>query len=455
MAIRTPLLILATALLAAAVPAAASVFTQRNAFNNPSTKAATSARLAATDANGNTFSAWRPDGTGSEIWIAKYRAGDGALLWQQPVDAGAEVALVAFALDPSGNALVIGGYRDSGGDADWHLAKLAGSSGGVVWRRIYDSGQDDVATGMSVDAAGDITVEGTATSNSGLVTLKTIKCANATGRTVWERSEPLNASAATPSLNVQGLWWNAAESGWGVNLTQQGDVLFATWFTYDDQGQPLWLVMSGGQRLGDNSYSGALYRTTGPAFNATPFESAKVAASSVGNASFTFNDNSSGVFRYTVNGVSRAKTITRQVFSGPLPTCSIGAANSSLPNYQDLWWAPGGAESGWGLNVTHQGDVLFVTWFTYGPDGRGMWLVGSGLVKTGNGTYSGTLYRTVGPPFSSPSWDASRVGVAAAGNATLTFSSADNGSFSYTLDGITQSKAVTRQVFSTPKTVCR
>ncbi len=43
-------------------------------------------------------------------------------------------------------------------------------------------------------------------------------------------------------------------------------------------------------------------------------------------------------------------------------------------NYQDLWWAAGGAESGWGINLTHQGDVLFATWFTYDSDGTPLWL---------------------------------------------------------------------------------
>ena len=59
-------------------------------------------------------------------------------------------------------------------------------------------------------------------------------------------------------VNVQGLWWkDASESGWGVNLTQQGDVLFATWFTYDEQGQGMWLVMSNGERTGTSTSRGS------------------------------------------------------------------------------------------------------------------------------------------------------------------------------------------------------
>jgi hypothetical protein len=42
-----------------------------------------------------------------------------------------------------------------------------------------------------------------------------------------------------------------------------------------------------------------------------------------------------------------------------------------------------------------------------------------------------------------------------AGAATLAFSDTNNGTFTYTLDGVSQSKPITRQVFATPGTVCR
>ena len=42
-----------------------------------------------------------------------------------------------------------------------------------------------------------------------------------------------------------------------------------------------------------------------------------------------------------------------------------------------------------------------------------------------------------------------------AGSATFAFSDASNGTVSYVLDGIAQSKPITRQVFAAPATVCR
>src|SRR3990167_7926115 len=67
------------------------------------------------------------------------------------------------------------------------------------------------------------------------------------------------------AANYQDLWWNPAESGWGINITHQGDTMFATWFIYDAAGKPLWLVMSNGVKSGSGSFSGDLYRTSGPA----------------------------------------------------------------------------------------------------------------------------------------------------------------------------------------------
>ncbi len=275
--------------------------------------------------------------------------------------------------------------------------------------------------------------------------------------TVIDGAGSTTAPAPT-ALNVQGLWWRApqgSENGWGVNLTQQGDILFATWFTYDAQGNGMWLVMSHGARTGTDTYSGTLYQTTGPAFNVA-FDPARVVSTPVGTATFTFTDADNATFAYTVNGASGSKAITRQVFASPMPLCAVGAAPGALPNYQALWWgAPAGSESGWGLNVTHQGDIVFATWFTYGADGKGMWLVGSSLARSGNGSYAGTLYRAVGPPWNMQPWNPAMVSLTPVGTATLAFSDAASGTFSYNVNGVSQSKAITRQIYANPATVCR
>jgi hypothetical protein len=139
--------------------------------------------------------------------------------------------------------------------------------------------------------------------------------ANATGT--------IQAAAAT--VNVQGLWWRSpagSESGWGLNLVQQGEILFVTWFTYGADGNGMWLLMSEARLTSANTYAGTIYRTTGPAFNAVPFNSSQVTVTPVGTGTLAFTDASNGTFTYNVNGVSQSKPITRLVYATPVSTCT-------------------------------------------------------------------------------------------------------------------------------------
>jgi hypothetical protein len=62
-------------------------------------------------------------------------------------------------------------------------------------------------------------------------------------------------------------------------------------------------------------------RTSGPAFNAVPFNPNAVQVTPVGNFALTFSDGNTATFSYTVNGTSQTKTITRRVFRDPGTMC--------------------------------------------------------------------------------------------------------------------------------------
>lgn len=250
------------------------------------------------------------------------------------------------------------------------------------------------------------------------------------------------------AMNHTALWWNPAEPGWGLNVNHQGNTVFATLFTYDAVG-PMWLVMSAGERQADGTYQGTLYRTTGSAFNANPFTGAT--ATSVGTMRLAFLGDHIANIAYTFDGVPVSKSLTRQAF-GELPSCTWSAFDRSFENnYQDLWFNPN--EPGWGVNITHQGDKVFATLFTYDATGRGLWLVMSDGVLASGG-FSGPLYRTTGPVFNASPWVAAiptQVG-------TMTFApSGSDGSgatLTYTFENVTVTKQVQRQVFSTLKPLC-
>jgi hypothetical protein len=124
------------------------------------------------------------------------------------------------------------------------------------------------------------------------------------------------------SSNYQDLWWNSSESGWGINLIQQGNIIFATLFTYDANGRATWFVMSSGAKQADGSYAGDLYSTRGPAFNAVPFRpigSGNI--NRVGAMQVRFADLEHGTLTYSINGVTVVKSIERQVFSSEVTAC--------------------------------------------------------------------------------------------------------------------------------------
>jgi hypothetical protein len=119
-------------------------------------------------------------------------------------------------------------------------------------------------------------------------------------------------------------------------------------------------------------------------------------------------------------------------------------ASPSGIDYTDLWWNPN--ESGWGLNLIQHPSAIFAIWYTYDADGKRTWFNMSSGTWTSPTTYEGTLYTTAGPGFDGP-FDPNRVTRTPVGSARLTFSDANNGTWSFTVNGISGSKAIQRVPF--------
>jgi hypothetical protein len=273
-------------------------------------------------------------------------------------------------------------------------------------------------------------------------------------------SGSVNAPPPPPTVqNYQAMWWASppsSESGWGINFAHQGDVIFATWFTYGLDGKPTWFIVLADKKS-DRVYSGPVSSVTGPPFNAVPFDPANVVETVVGDATLTFTeDGTTASFIYTINGAQQSKTIVRQEFASPVPTCTWGAQNDLAlgTNYQDMWWnSPASSEAGWGINFAHQGTVIFATWFTYGADGKPTWFVVL-ADKQSNNVYSGPVSSVTGPPYNSVPFDPALVVETIVGNVTLTIVDGDTITFDYTVNDVHQTKTITRQVFVTPGTIC-
>src|SRR5260221_1005956 len=107
-----------------------------------------------------------------------------------------------------------------------------------------------------------------------------------------------------------------------------------------------------------------------------------------------------------------------------------------------MWFDPG--ESGWGLNLIHQGNTLFATLFAYGADGQPKWFVASDL-SGGPDTYTGVLRECAGPWFSG-SFDATLVSCRDGGPMRFDLGE-QSGVVDYTVDGVRVPKQVQRFSF--------
>lgn len=117
------------------------------------------------------------------------------------------------------------------------------------------------------------------------------------------------------AADYQDWWWNSDESGRGLNISQQGNTIFAAWFTYDESGEGIWVTLTG--QLSSNTVTADLIRATGPRLGER-FDPTAVIRVVVGQGTLTFSDLHHASFNYTLNGISGSIPLQRFSFA-PLP----------------------------------------------------------------------------------------------------------------------------------------
>lgn len=123
--------------------------------------------------------------------------------------------------------------------------------------------------------------------------------------------------------NLSDVWWGgAATSGWGILLSQTTSIMTATWFTFDQDREAVFLIAIT-TRQPDGSYAGSIFRQR----NGTPFHSIDNAPPSsgsdaIGTARIDIIDGETADFVYTLGATNQTRRISRFVF-GPSPNaCS-------------------------------------------------------------------------------------------------------------------------------------
>ncbi len=238
------------------------------------------------------------------------------------------------------------------------------------------------------------------------------------------------------TANLVGFWWKPTESGWGLSIQQQGARTFAVWFTYDAQAKPVWYTLdcafTGNVCAGDlvTGSGTPLSQITGPA-NVTP--------SKVGTGSLTTTGTNRLSLAYTIGSVTQTKAdLEPQNFvdAAQVPLCSLQSVSSrtSLTNYTDHWWG-GESASGWGIQISHQGNLVFAGWYSYNEQRTATWITAQGTQDPANSRrFTGTLYQVnTGIAFSQISGPISQSNVSVAGTFEFNFADGERGTFTYSL----------------------
>jgi len=194
------------------------------------------------------------------------------------------------------------------------------------------------------------------------------------------------------AVDYTDIWYNPAESGWGVNIVQADSFLFLTFFIYGADNKPTWYT---GQVTWDGTkYSGGLYLTQGT-YWAMPWNPADhPAALQVGTVSFTPNSLNAyqATLVYSVTGIG---SVTKPIERQTLTSIALGGTYT------------GGQAGGYTNCTSSSNNGAYTDTYTLtvaqtaGGTARLTFVYGSGATCTMSGPLEqhGQLYRIAGASY--------------------------------------------------------
>ena len=230
-----------------------------------------------------------------------------------------------------------------------------------------------------------------------------------------------------PMQLAEGMWWDPATNGQGLDVNRFYDALvFGPWYLYDENGEAMWVTFNG--ELDGTRALGQLYEFTGPEFGPgfdVNYDPAEAVGEIVGTGTFAFLGTDHGVFHYTfgaqhgfVDGEMNVEEID------PRPDGS----------YAGHWWNP--VQSGHGFQFNHKSNgVLFGTWYTYDESGDPTWYLFTGEMTDADSA-SAEVYAFDGSPLGLTPWQHELVQGGAVGNMSFEFSSNATADVDITVNGI-------------------
>jgi carboxyl-terminal processing protease len=247
------------------------------------------------------------------------------------------------------------------------------------------------------------------------------------------------AQTISPAINYTDIWWGGpSESGWGIQITQHNDEIVGTWYTYDEQGAPLFILLSGCdvQKFNGSVCRGNIYRFTGTPYN-VPFVKADIGPS-IGVATLTFTSANTATFAYQIGGTSITKSISRFGF---------GSRLADFPrDTTDLYYQADA--SGWGFSLAQNGDSVFGVIYHYDVDRKPIFLTFNEKINRGVATGALLRTRSNGSNFLTQNWRTSDIPTpTVVGSATATFNIGGGLTLDFTINGFNQKRTMTRLPF--------
>lgn len=194
-------------------------------------------------------------------------------------------------------------------------------------------------------------------------------------------ASPAGAALTTADRSPfwQGHWWSPQQSGSGLDLFNTAGQVMAIWYTYDEAGHPTWYTAQGSVEALGSAWPLMRHRWTDGHYGGYAV---------AGTMKLAVVHPESIQISWSIGSHDGSSTVQPFVVSGVRPEI----------DHSGSWFDP--SNSGWGLSVTHQGDVLGGVFFTYDPAGAPTWTAGfdratsTVQMYTYNGACPWCAYRT-------------------------------------------------------------
>ncbi len=172
---------------------------------------------------------------------------------------------------------------------------------------------------------------------------------------IAQGSNPADATSSTARM-ASGLWYNPQRSGHGFDLQYAAGAMAVTWYTYEDDGTPVWYQAAAPTAT---AWQGVLNRFTRNA------STGRVSAEAVGTLRLDAIGARHAMFSWQMGTRSGQEPVTALLTS----------AAPTIADRTGIWYDP--SESGWGLSLNSEGDVSGAVVYFYDEQQQPRWVLGA------------------------------------------------------------------------------